>query len=216
MTRRPFLRPDSARALLRVLDADTSDFPALLATAGLDPRKDLKSADLRGVRFHGAALTNYDFTSADLRDTDLAASPGGYIIGPTTRLPDGFPGRPPPDFDANEARQMILDGRAPPLSWRPFIVEVNLRNEKNFSRLAPLAGLFNLQTLNLWNTQVSDLKPIDKLVKLRDLDLYNTKVSDTSMLDHINGLKIHHTTGTERAFSAVRTIGRRLKRAFDL
>ncbi len=181
----PHLPPTTRRAIAAVLKTAKPSFRAHLEAAGLDPLKDLRHANFRGVRFRGETLTDFDFTGADLRNTDIALSPTTYIIGPNTRTPDGVTIPPPPGFDEDEARAMILAGTAPPRPWLPFIREMILDGEAEFRRLAPLAGCFNLRKLGLGNTQVSDLAHIAGLANLRYLDLGSTQVSD---LAHIAGL----------------------------
>ncbi|MCA3447640.1 MAG: leucine-rich repeat domain-containing protein [Rhodobacter sp.] len=57
------------------------------------------------------------------------------------------------------------------------------------SDLAPLRGLTGLQTLWLSNTQVSDLAPLQRLTGLQTLWLDNTPVSDLAPLRGLTGLQ---------------------------
>lgn len=104
------------------------------------------------------------------------------------RLPPPEPRNPPDDFDEAKARALILAGDRPPEPWRPLITKLDLSDEKNFARLALLAGLTNLQTLDLNGTAVTDAAPLAALTKLQWLDLSNTQITDASMLGHIPNL----------------------------
>jgi hypothetical protein len=119
-------------------------------------------------------------------------------------------GGPPSDFDGDLARDMILDGRAPPMTWRPWIKELDIAgceikdlsplaglsaleqlvlNDTPVSDLAPLAGLTMLRWLWLDSTQVSDLSPLAGLIALESLYLRNTPVSDLSPLAGLSALE---------------------------
>lgn len=50
-----------------VLNSESSSFPDLLATANLDPRSDLKYANLSGISFDDLDLSGYDFTGCNLK-----------------------------------------------------------------------------------------------------------------------------------------------------
>ena len=52
--------------IVAVLDAATDSFETLAKLAGLDPARDFRGADLRGVDFGTDDLTVFDFSSADL------------------------------------------------------------------------------------------------------------------------------------------------------
>jgi Leucine-rich repeat (LRR) protein len=58
------------------------------------------------------------------------------------------------------------------------------------SELTPLAGLTNLQRLDLDNTAVSDLTPLAGLTNLRELYLSGTE-ADTAPLKHLEQLEIY-------------------------
>ncbi len=97
-------------------------------------------------------------------------------------------GGPPSDFDGNLAREMILDGRATPTTWRPWIKELDIAG-REIKDLSPLAGLSALEQLVLNDTQVSDLSPLAGLTTLRWLWLDSTQVSDLSPLAGLTALE---------------------------
>jgi Leucine-rich repeat (LRR) protein len=99
------------------------------------------------------------------------------------------PVEPPPDFNLGSAHEMILEGRAPPVSWSPWIDQLEFDGEKGLSDLAPLAGLSALQTLVLDRTQVSDLTPLAELRALRRLSLDRTQVGDLTPLAGLRALQ---------------------------
>lgn len=68
------------------------------------------------------------------------------------------------------------------------VIRVRLLNTP-VSDLTPLAGLKDLQGLNLYSTQVSDLTPLAELKELRILWLRNTPVSDLTPLVGLKGLR---------------------------
>jgi hypothetical protein len=89
----------------RILDAEDDDFEDLVRRAGLDPARDFRGADLRGVDLGNADLRGYDFSGADLRGVNFgkakiesavvrnsllsdktALPPANYSYGPFFRL----------------------------------------------------------------------------------------------------------------------------------
>jgi len=65
-----------------VAESESSNFLHLVKLAGLDPTKDLRFANLRGVDLRACDLSNFDLTFADLC---------GAIISPSTKLPARLP-----------------------------------------------------------------------------------------------------------------------------
>lgn len=74
---------DEQKGVVRALrEASTADFATLVALAGLDPRRDFRHANLRGVDFGTADLAGFDFTGADLTGADLSrARTAGAVFG---------------------------------------------------------------------------------------------------------------------------------------
>ncbi|RVU21606.1 leucine-rich repeat domain-containing protein [Methylobacterium oryzihabitans] len=137
--------------------------------------------------------------------------------GARAALP-GAPAQPVPDDVEAQARAMILEGRAPPAEWRPFLHDLNFAFTQlddlkllaglttlrsldlmgtQVSDLSPLVGLTTLQSLYLMNTQVSDLSPLAGLTTLQSLDLRNTQVSDLSPLAGLTTLQSLDLSGTQ-------------------
>ena len=204
---------DPFTRIANLLAADTQDFPTRVRISGLDPETDFIGADLRHVRFGpDTDLSGFVFDGADLRGTDIANTTGA-AINPATRLPANITLRPPPDFDEAKACAMILAGTMPPRPWLPFIRELNLGGQKEFRRLAPLAGCFNLRKLDLDNTQVSDLAHIAALANLRAIYLHGTNVSDLTPLTglaKLEDLRLENTTVSDLTPIAGLTALRRL------
>ncbi len=61
---------------LRIADRLGSEFLDLARIAGLNPKKDYRYADWRGVNFGTADLAGYDFSGADLRGSDFSQTWG--------------------------------------------------------------------------------------------------------------------------------------------
>src|SRR5882762_4186563 len=59
--------PATISRLQDVLSADGQCVDRLVEIAGLDPRRDLRFADLQGVDFSGSTLIGWDLTGADLQ-----------------------------------------------------------------------------------------------------------------------------------------------------
>lgn len=72
------------------------------------------------------------------------------------------------------------------------------------SDLAPLSGLMTLKSLSLWGSQVSDLTPLSGLTALESLSLLCAQVSDVTPLSSLTGLENLTLTGTQ--FSNLRSI----------
>jgi Leucine-rich repeat (LRR) protein len=94
-----------------------------------------------------------------------------------------------------QARAMILGGRAPPSHWVPFIRELNFYG-KNLDSPKLLSGLTALQSLYLINTPVSDVSPLSGLTALQSLYLSGTRVSDVSPLSGLTALQSLDLTST--------------------
>lgn len=59
------------KTLKNLRNADGCNFAVLVKIAGLDPKKDLRGADLRGVDFGASDLRGFDFTLANLNGAKL-------------------------------------------------------------------------------------------------------------------------------------------------
>src|SRR5689334_4239906 len=148
-----------------------ASFAALAKEAGLNPARDFVGASLREIDLRGEDLRGFDFSRADLVGSDLRGAnlDGVSFSGADTTgclgLPrdvhslSEMPPEPPPDFDLDEVRRMILAGIAPPRAWVPFILELNFTDEP-LADLSPLSGISGLQRLVLRGTQVGDLSPL--------------------------------------------------------
>lgn len=224
------MRPDQLSRIAAVLDAEDTGFAALLRLAGLDPRQALRGRNLRNARFGADDLTGWDLRGADLTGATHDHAFAGAIIDADTTMPYNWR---PAGFDLHEIHRRILAVQsAPPfwrrlirwpssrstpaaepvpLSWRPFVLELDFGsgsnyldeaakpapfdNEKNrinpliLRAITPIAGLANLQSLNLWNTQVSDLAPIAGLANLQFLDLRGTQVGDLTPIANLPNLQ---------------------------
>jgi len=84
---------------------------------------------------------------------------------------------PPPDFDIEKVRGLVLAGEAPPVAWRPWIHDLDFDGEDLLS-LVPIADLGALKTLTLNSTPVSDLVPLARLTALERLDIRSTPVRE--------------------------------------
>jgi len=77
---------------------------------------------------------------------------------------------------------------------------VDLSQESGLQNLEPLSQLSDLQSLNLANSNITDLSALRNLTGLVDLNLSNTKVQDISPLkysDNLVSLNINNTPVTE-------------------
>ncbi|QJW91482.1 hypothetical protein HNV11_19905 [Spirosoma taeanense] len=70
-------------------------------------------------------------------------------------------------------------------------------NNLDSSSLTKLTQLPNLQSLNLWDTQVSDIQVLAQLPNLQSLDLSGTKVSDIQGLAQLPNLQSLDLSGTK-------------------
>jgi hypothetical protein len=95
---------------------------------------------------------------------------------------------PPPDFDIEEVKGMILAGKTPPAAWMPFIRELGFFRA-DIEDLAPLSALTSLRTLFLTLTRVGNLAPLSALTRLQTLGLAGTKVVDLSPLSALTNLE---------------------------
>jgi Leucine-rich repeat (LRR) protein len=98
------------------------------------------------------------------------------------------PDIPPPDFDLEKAREMIVFGQAPPPSWRPWIDSLDLWGD-SLTTLMPLAELTALRVLLIRGTKVSDLAPLADLTALQSIFLHGTSVFDLGPLARLTKLE---------------------------
>ena len=101
------------------------------------------------------------------------------------------------DFEAR-ARDMILEGRAPPAEWRPSIHRLDFKGT-NLDRLDLLSPLTQLQWLDAGGTQIADLAPLAGLRRLQTLWLNYTQVADLAPLAGLGGLQTLYLAGTQVA-----------------
>jgi uncharacterized protein YjbI with pentapeptide repeats len=186
---------------------------------------DLRRVEFGGEDFSGFDFAGTDLRGANLAGARglRAEMFVGVRFDESTCWPDGLR-EAVRGFDVEAAaRACILAGQAPPASWRPFIRMLDLsasfdeQNEyrkwqKNrkaggvpppelaaaaFHRLDLLAGLANLHSLDLTNTQVSDVAPLARLANLHSLYLRNTQVSDVAPLASLANLQRLDLGGTQ-------------------
>jgi len=105
---------------------------------------------------------------------------------------------PVPEDVEERARDMILEGRAPPAAWRPFIRRLRLMGS-NLDRFDLLVPLSELQWLDASSTQIADLSPLTGLRGLQELWLMYTQVADLSPLAGLRGLEALALGGTQVA-----------------
>ncbi len=215
---------DEVAGIFKVLETNDRSFRNLVRVAGLRPDRDLVGADLRRVDFGADDFSGFDFAGTDIAGANLAGAHGlraemfvGAHFDETTRWPNGLR-EAVRGFDVEDAAEaMILAGRAPPVSWRPFIRRLAFsnpespsasfrnderykkasKNGEKFANPAPLADLTSLQSLDLRGTQVSDVAPLARLANLQSLDLWNTQVSDVAPLASLANLQSLDLSGTQ-------------------
>ncbi len=225
------LPPDRLRRIIAILDQpEQEDFASLVHLSGLDPAQAFRRADLRDVDFGDADVSGYDVSGANLRGANLTRVRGrdGMKSNAATIWPERW-GPPPLDF-LEQAMRMVLRGEAPPVAWRPFITEmvfsdsflskhfwpdaVRVDGSKNLRYLTPLAGLTALRSLDLNDTQVSDVTPLAGLTALQTLWLTGTQVSDVTPLAGLTALQtlgLDHTRVSDvtplAGLTALQTLG---------
>lgn len=96
--------------------------------------------------------------------------------------------QPPPDFDLERVRAMILNGDVPPASWWPFITTLDFFDTP-LKSLTPLANLIGLQVLGLSSTQVTDITPLANLTAMQRLYLTGTQVRNVAPLASLRALQ---------------------------
>ncbi len=127
-----------------------------------------------------------------ITDPNLAAS-----IRETLRL---TPGYPITQLDmlrlaiVNDKRSFNASGRQitdlTGLEYTMNTLRVLILRHNQISDVSPLAGLVNLENLNLVSNQINDISPLTKLTNLRILDLENNQISNVSPLAKLANLRI--------------------------
>ena len=109
------------------------------------------------------------------------------------------PAEPPvPENVEEQARDMILAGRRPPIAWRPFIRSLNFRKTE-LASLEPLSDLTTLTDLVLWKTKIRDISILAGLTGLQSLDMTATQLADVTPLARLTGLQALFLSGTRVA-----------------
>ena len=170
---------DDQRARAAAILTDASDsFARLVELSGMDKTTALRQADLRRVDFGEDDLSGFDFTGADLRGADASRARNKHAATwrdvRTDATTKGVPGpadAPPEDFDLERVHALILEGKAPPTSWWPFITELSF-SKNPLARYTVMdqdrRARFNaLQHLDLDLTKLADLTPIAGLNALQ-------------------------------------------------
>src|SRR4051794_20345828 len=117
-------RQSLGEILDRLVEEASGDTPASFAApakeAGLEPARDFVGASLREIDLRGEDLRGFDFSRADLVGADLrganldgvsfsgADTTGCLGLPHDVHSPSEMPPEPPPDFDLDEVRHMIL------------------------------------------------------------------------------------------------------------
>ena len=130
------------------------------------------------------------------------AFPGKAGGGGKVSVPPQSPAEPPPGFDLDRVRKMVLAGEQVPDSWVPFVTTLRIwvdnssYTEARFDDLRPLAQFTALQGLDLHGTDVSDVSALAGLSALQFLYLNGTGVSDVSPLAGLAALQRLDLDGT--------------------
>jgi Leucine-rich repeat (LRR) protein len=109
--------------------------------------------------------------------------------------PAAGPAAPVPEDVEKRVRDMILEGRAPPAAWRPFIRRLDF-DDSNLDRLDLLSPLSQLQRLDADSTRIADLAPLAGMSGLQFLSLTGTKVADLAPLAGMSRLQTLWLNGT--------------------
>jgi hypothetical protein len=95
---------------------------------------------------------------------------------------------PPPDFDEEKVREMILAGEPLPPNWVLRVTRLDLKGEKEFIDATPLAGLINLYDLKLDSTGIADITSLAGLTNLWILSLDGMNIVDAAPLTELINL----------------------------
>jgi hypothetical protein len=181
-------------ALWRAVEATadlTADFLATLrAWAARVPEALTRAAGVvrqRIGRMVSGVVTTCRFVTRNRRRADVNDH----------RAPDRPAETVPQDVE-KRARDMILEGHAPPAEWRPFIRGLNF-DRTNLDCLDLLSPLSQLQGLAADDTQVADLAPLVGLSRLQDLYLVGTPIADLAPLVGLSRLQTLWLDGTQVA-----------------
>lgn len=177
-------------ALWRVVEATadlTADFRAtLLAWAARVPETLMRAADVVRQRI-GKMVTGIGTTLRFVARGRRRAETGEIVVADPAD-------EPVPEDVEKRARDMILEGRAPPAAWRPSIRRLDF-DDTDLVSLDLLSPLSQLQQLHAGNTRVADLLPLAGLDRLQILNLSDTQITDLLSLAGLRGL---HTLWFDR------------------
>ena len=127
-----------------------------------------------------------------------------------------------PEDYVEQAKAMILAGRAPPVAWVPHLTRLDFEDTV-LADLSPLSGLSALVWLNFRDTPVCDLSPLSELGALATLVCSSTPVSNLSPLSGLIALTTLDCGSTQVSdlsplseLSALATLNCRLTPVSDL
>jgi hypothetical protein len=106
--------------------------------------------------------------------------------------------QPPPDFDVERVKELVIKGERVPEAWRPWVFELDLSGTQ-ITDATPLKDLTNLTRLGLINTGITDATPLKDLTNLTGLSLGFTKITDATPLKGLTNLTELNLRGTQIA-----------------
>jgi hypothetical protein len=177
------------------------------------------AAPIKRIASTMAQAVSEAITSVMRVSSDADARSGSVPISAEPSIVrEDIPSNPPPDFDIEEVKRLILAGKAPPAAWVPFIGDLDFRgtnlvdleplsgltslrmlylNDTRITRLEPLGGLIDLGWLELSGTQVADITPVSGLTNLQHLDVSGTPVAKLPHLSRLKSLYALDLSGTQ-------------------
>ncbi len=176
----------------RAGDAGRADAAALRRRFADDANLDTILAAFAFLDRHRNRVAQFARDNPDLRryvERTLAALEG-------RRSPPLVDPDPPPDFDLDEVHAMIRRGEAPPRDWARFVNELDFSGESDFVDLGPLAGLTQLQQLDVSDAGVVDVGPLAGLTQLQQLDVSDTGVVDFGPLSGLTRMREIYASGS--------------------
>ena len=119
------------------------------------------------------------------------------------------------DFSATGAKIRDLTGSG---VWATNLISPSILTNNQFSDLSPVAGLTNLEALDIGDNPLADLSPLAGLTKLEFLDIRGCGISDLAPLaglTHLINLTLHNNEiadlsaprGTKEPGMDLRTVG---------
>jgi Leucine-rich repeat (LRR) protein len=165
------------------------EYPTLIRKTAESLKLGADVAEIAFERWHDFERNMSSFLVREFKETCDSFISMATILDERRRRGSGSRNSELPyDFDLARAREMILAGDPPPMSWWQYIEELDFSSAP-LNDISPLTVLTNLRRLQLAATPAADFSPLVQLENLQSLNLASTRLSDVAWVTGLEALQ---------------------------